>query len=88
MGETIALAERLKTSPDSRGAMVAFLEEQLGEVRAGNVAELLVISRARDGVWCWERAGDTTTTEMVGRLEIVKHEITAHYVAGMKVERE
>lgn len=85
-GEPIKLAERLKTSPDSREKIVAFLEKQLAETRAGNVAQMLVISRSLDGLWCWAQAGDATATEMIGRLEIVKHEITAHYVESMNAQ--
>lgn len=81
---TIKLAERLKTEPDARAKIIAFLEEQLEETRKGNVAQLLIISRGRDGLWCWEQAGDARAVEIIGRLEIVKHEITARYVADLK----
>jgi hypothetical protein len=84
MAETIKLAERLKTHTDNREKIVAFLEEQLGQVREGLVSEMLVISKSRDGVWCWEQAGDATASDMIGRLEVVKHEITAIYIESLK----
>ena len=83
---TIKLAERLKTSPDERDRIVAVMEKHLEHARQGLVAATLIISKGRDGMWQWDEAGDATTCDMIGRLEIVKHEITARYVADVKSE--
>lgn len=84
MTNTIKLAERLKTDPDKRTEIVEFLEKHLEDARQGNVAQMLVVSRGRDGMWCWEQVGDARAVEMIGRLEIVKHEITAQYIDSLK----
>lgn len=86
MTNTIRLAERMKTDPDDRARIVEFLERHLKNAQDGLVATVLVISKGRDGMWQWDEAGDATTSDMIGRLEIVKHEIVARYIAGAGIE--
>jgi hypothetical protein len=86
MAETIKLAERLKTPTDSRAKIVAFLEKHLKNAREGLVSEVLIVSKGRDGLWQFDQGGDATATDMIGRLEIVKHEIVAKYIEDANAE--
>lgn len=82
----IKLAERLKTQPDERAEIVALMEKHLEDARQGLVAATLIISKGRDGLWKWNEGGDARVLDMIGRLEVVKHEIAACYVEDLKSE--
>lgn len=86
MNKLIKLAERLKTEPDDRAKVVEFLEKHLEKAREGFSAGVVVITKARDGAWLFDQGGDMSVTELLGRLEIIKHEIAANFVADMNRE--
>jgi len=58
---------------------VKLLSEALEEARSGEISECVIIMLRRDGFWAWRHSETLRTSETIGRLEIVKHEIMAKY---------
>lgn len=76
----ISLAERRKAEPTLQEQVIEGLEKMLDHARKGDVDTVLVIAKRPDGLWQFVTAGNAFTTEMVGRLEIIKHDMIVKYI--------
>lgn len=76
----ISLAEHRKAEPTRQEQVIEALEKMLAFARKGDVDTVLVIAKRPDGMWQFETAGEAYTTDMVGRLEIIKHDMIEKYI--------
>jgi hypothetical protein len=77
----LSLAPRPKAEDQVRESIVAILATALKEARNGEITSVIMILQHSDGDWS-DRASETIKfTEAIGRLEILKQEWIAVYLA-------
>lgn len=76
----------LQTLPTPRAegqaAIVERLEELLARAKAGDLESLVWFAEASGSARVsWGKSGNVSTTRVVGRLEVLKHELVADFLA-------
>ncbi len=69
---------------DIKAEVIAALKKTLALAENGEVDTVVLIAAQPDGCWSYEFAGGRFTTEMVGRLEIIKAEWLLAYIEDAK----
>jgi hypothetical protein len=84
VADILSLAQRPLASEERRREMVAKLEEALAEAKNGITDTLVILVRCPDGGWSWDTAGEAFLTDIIGRVEILKHEMVTRYIQSIK----
>lgn len=66
-----------KPAPGVNPDIVEFFERQLQRARDGGIAGFAAMVMLPDGCYTCEYLGDVSVADMIGRVEILKHEMAA-----------
>lgn len=72
MERVLNLTPRLKSKPDDKAKILEALRKITELVEGDEISSLTLIAVRSDGTWMYDFAGDTSVSQMVGFLEIIK----------------
>ena len=81
MSGPFRLIAKPTVADEVRKSAVDILNKMLAEAESGQITTLVVIVGRPDGTWGDYFSGSENCSTLIGRLEIMKHELIAKYLA-------
>jgi hypothetical protein len=82
MTEVVSLVAKSTVKSDIKDRIIAMLEDTLAEAKAGDIGAIFMIVERPDEMWTERWDGTCKLSELIGRMEIIKHKIIHGYFRG------
>jgi len=79
----LSIAPKVKSNADHKAEILEVLNKTIALVEADEIDTIVLIAASPSGYWRYETAGGRFTTEMIGRLEIIKAEWIRTYLKDL-----
>jgi hypothetical protein len=80
--DPVKLVTKPTAKAEIRDSIVRDLREVLAQAEAGDIDAIIVLALHPDGEWSGNNIATTRFSEVIGRIEIVKQQWIAQYLAS------
>jgi hypothetical protein len=79
MSEVVSLVRKATVDKEIKSRLVDMLKATLAEAEAGDIGGIFMIVERPDQMWTERWDGTCKLSEMLGRVDIIKHKIIHQY---------
>ena len=80
----LKLAAKQTTADEIKTRIVGLLLKTLEEAKEGNIDAIILIAQQPGGEWVNRTSDTMRLSDMIGRLEVTKHELIANFLESEK----
>jgi hypothetical protein len=79
MTEVVSIVRKKTVDEEIKSRVIEMLKTTLAEAEAGDIGAIFMIVERPDEMWTERWDGTAKLSEMIGRIEIIKHKIIHQY---------